>query len=76
MGEKHAKCAETCAKAGIPVGLLDTKTKTLYLPIAPHHKDANPLLMSYIEKQVRVTGVVTEKNGMKGLIIDKVEAAP
>jgi hypothetical protein len=71
---KHAKCAETCAKEGIPLALLDGKANVLYLPIAMNHKNANPQLMPFIEKQVRVTGTVMEKNGMKGIVIEKVEA--
>ena len=76
IGEKHAKCAETCAKKGIPLALLDTKANVLYLALVAHHNDANPVLMPFIEKDVKVTGVVAEKNGMKSIVVDTVEAAP
>ena len=75
-GEKHAECAASCAKEGIPLAILDAKTNLLYLPIAMSHKNANAQLLPFIEKKVKVTGVVLEKNGMKGIAIDKVEATP
>lgn len=74
-GEKHVACATTCAKEGIPLAIVDGKTGVLYLPIAMNHKNANPQLMPFIEKKVKVTGVVMEKGGMKGIVLDKVEAA-
>ena len=76
IGPQHATCAETCAKKGIPLALLDTKANVLYLALAAHHENANPLLMAFIEKDVKVTGVVAEKNGMKTFVVTKVEAAP
>ncbi len=75
QGEKHLDCARTCAKENIPLALLDVKTRIVYLPIAMNHKNANAPLLPYIEKRVKVTGVVMEKGGMKGIVIDKVEAA-
>ena len=33
------------------------------------------LLIPFIEKEVKVTGVVIEKNGMKAIMMEKVEAA-
>ena len=74
-GDKHADCAATCAKEGIPLAILDVKTGMLYLPIAMDHKSANPRLMPFIEKKVKVTGVAFTRNGMRGIVIDKVEAA-
>ena len=75
-GEKHTDCATTCAKEGIPLALLDVKTGVLYLPIAMNHKNANPQLMPFIEKRVKVSGAVLVKGGMKGIILDKVEPIP
>lgn len=74
-GAKHVECATTCAKEGIPLAIVDAKTGVLYLPIAMNHKNANAQLMPFIEKKVKVSGVVMEKGGMKGIVIDKVEAA-
>lgn len=74
-GEAHRQCAETCAKAGVPLALLDEKG-ILYMPIAVEHKDQNAKLMPFIEKKVKVTGTVMEKGGLKGIAIKTVEPAP
>lgn len=73
-GDKHLDCATACAKEGIPLAILDLKTNLLYLPIAMNHKNANPQLMPFLEKRVKVSGVVLLKNGLRGIVIDKVEA--
>ncbi len=77
QGQKHVECATECAKEGIPLAILDKDSSTLYLPLASkHHKHANAELMPFIEKSVKVKGVVMERNGMKALLIEKIEAAP
>lgn len=73
-GEKHAKCAEACARAGNPLAIFDGKQ--IYLPVSMNHKNPNEKLMAFIEKKVKVTGTVLEKGGIKGIAIDKVEPAP
>ncbi len=75
-GEKHIKCATACAKAGVPLAILEEGSGTLYLPIAQDHKNQNLKLLPFIEKKVLVTGVVMEKNGLKGIVLRSVEAAP
>ena len=73
QGEKHIECA----KEGIPLAILDEDSSTLYLPLASkHHKHANAELMPFIEKSVKVKGVVMERNGMKAVLIEKIEEAP
>ncbi len=74
-GEKHEACATACAKAGVPLALLDEATGTLYLPVASDHKNQNAKLMPFIEKKVTVTGTLIEKGGVKGFVIKTVEAA-
>ncbi len=76
MGEKHLACATECAKAGIPLAILESGTGKLYLPLATdHHSSANKQLMPYIEKGVRVNGRVVEKGGLKAIVIDTIEGA-
>ena len=73
QGEKHIECA----KEGIPLAILDKDSGTLYLPLASkHHKHANAELMPFIEKSVKVKGVMLERNGMKAVLIEKIEEAP
>lgn len=73
-GPKHAKCAETCARAGNPLAIYDEKAKMIYLPVSSDHSNPNTKLMPFIEKRVKVTGKVLEKAGLKGIAIEKVEA--
>ena len=76
IGESHRDCATTCAKSGIPLAILDQKTKTLYLPLSKnHHAPANADLMPFIEKDVKVSGPVTEKDGMKAIVLESISAA-
>ena len=74
-GAKHAKCAETCARAGNPLAIYDANTKTLYVPVSMDHKNPNTKLLPFIEKKVAVTGKVMEKAGLKGIAIEAVQAA-
>ena len=74
-GEGHVKCAEACAKNGVPLAIVD-EHGTLFMPIAVEHKDQNAKLMPFIEKRVKVTGTILEKGGLKGIAIKTVEAAP
>ncbi len=62
-GQKHADCAETCIKAGGPVGLL-TKQDQLYMLIGDH-KPLNDQVASRAGKTITVKGKVVERNGMK-----------
>ena len=74
-GEKHESCATACAKAGVPLALLDEASGTLYIPVASDHKNQNEKLMPFIEKRVKVTGTLMEKGGVRGFVIKTVESA-
>jgi hypothetical protein len=73
-GPDHAQCAEMCAKAGIPLAILDTQGDVLYLPISTDHRNPNEKLIPFIDKKVKVSGTVMEKNGMRGIVIEEIEA--
>ena len=75
IGDKHRECATACAKAGVPLAIVDGAGK-IYLPIAADHKNPNAKLMPFIEKKVKVTGAAMEKGGLEGIVIKTVEAAP
>ena len=74
-GPAHVSCAEACAKAGVPLAIVDDAGK-VYLPIAADHKNQNAKLMPYIDKKVKVTGTAVQKGGVNGIAIKTVEAAP
>lgn len=74
-GPGHLKCAEACAKAGVPLALLEEKTGVVYLPVAVDHKNQNERLLPFLEKRVKVTGTAMDKGGMKGIALKTIEAA-
>lgn len=72
IGEKHLKCATTCAKTGIPMGILEDGTNEIYLVFPPGHKNPNDQLMAFLEKDVTVKGTVHHKGGIKGITISSI----
>lgn len=75
QGSNHTKCAEMCAKNGIPLLLLDTKTNKLFLPVSMDHSNPNAKLLPYVEKLVKVTGKTIEKGGITGIVISSISPA-
>jgi hypothetical protein len=75
-GADHQGCAEACAKAGSPLGIL-TKEGKLYVSLMPDDHAAGPSakLMDHIGKQVEVTGALRSKGGVNGIMISEVKAA-
>ena len=74
VGEKHLKCATTCAEAGIPMGILEDGTGEIFMIFPPGHKNPNEKVMTFLEKDVTVTGTVHRKGGLKGITIAKIIA--
>ncbi len=76
MGPDHQSCAEACAKAGGPLGIL-TKEKKLYVSVLPddHSTGPNAKLMDHIGHQVEASGVVRMKGGVNGIMIKNVAMA-
>ncbi len=73
-GEKHAKCAEHCISAGMPVGVLTDDGK-LYLVVGAKHKVLNKELAEYAAKKITVSGKVGTQNGVSLIVAEKYEAA-
>lgn len=71
-GESAKECQTACVKNGDPVGIL-TKSGHVYLATVGRAKPANSLLLPYMEKEVRVTGTIHERNGMRLINVAKVE---
>jgi hypothetical protein len=73
-GESHRECGLECAKAGIPVGLLQEKTDTVYVLLPD--KDKTGLPEGVIQKMGRtatVTGHVIKKGGSQFLVVESVK---
>lgn len=75
IGSKHTDCAAMCARNGVPLAIVDAAGK-VYLPVAADHRNRNAKLMPFIEKKVKVNGLLIEKGGVAGLTIKTLEAAP
>ena len=77
-GAAHKECAANCVANGMPMGLLTDKG-VLYL-LTLNHDDADPFnkTKGWAGEQVKVTGVVNVRQGMKALQVNAAEpvAAP
>jgi hypothetical protein len=75
-GEGHAKCATGCAKAGVPLALLEDGTnQVIWLASKQDATSPNSELIPYVAKKVTVTGNYGERGGAKILVIDSVKPA-
>lgn len=74
-GEVHRQCAIASARAGQDLGILDEKTKTLYLAVVDHRAEgaANPLT-PFIAHRVEAYGVLMEYGDLPALQITKVQS--
>jgi hypothetical protein len=72
-GEAHKSCASMCISSGMPMGLLTGDGK-LYL-LTLNHDKADPYnsAKKMAAEQVTVTGMMSERNGMKSLSVDDVK---
>jgi hypothetical protein len=75
-GDNHKSCAEACAQHGGPLGILTSDGK-LYVSVMPddHKTGPNEILMNHIAHQITATGKVRTKNGVRGIMITKVDMA-
>src|SRR5690349_24419829 len=74
-GAGHKACAQACAKAGVPLGILATDG-TIYLPVSSKPGDPqNSKLEQYAEGKVKVTGMHRLVSGLHTIEIKTVSAA-
>jgi hypothetical protein len=74
QGAGHHNCAVKCAKAGIPVMLVDDKTDKGYILLPS--KDDSPLpndVLKKLEDEVTITGHEFSKNGVNYLQVESVK---
>ncbi|HJT70805.1 MAG TPA: DUF1775 domain-containing protein [Terriglobales bacterium] len=67
-GPDHAACAAECAKNGVPLAIVDAAGK-LYILAAADHKNPNTLLLPFVEKTVRLTGILFEKGSVGAIAV-------
>jgi hypothetical protein len=74
-GEKHVSCATKCLNQGMPMGLL-TSNGTLYLVTLDHdNTDPYNSLKDMAGKDVKVTGELLTRSGMKAIEATTVQLA-
>ncbi|MGH8005162.1 MAG: hypothetical protein ACRECJ_10625, partial [Limisphaerales bacterium] len=54
-GPEHAACASSCAKRGVPMGILEDKTSHVFM-VVKGHTGANEALQPFAGKKVALTG--------------------
>ncbi|MCI0404801.1 MAG: hypothetical protein L0Z48_05615 [candidate division Zixibacteria bacterium] len=74
LGGDHQECAETCLKNGLPIGIL-TKDKKLYVAVSSQMMSSKhrELLTPLVNKQVKVTGKVSNFGGNPSIAVVSVE---
>ncbi len=74
-GAAHKACAQACAKAGVPLGIL-ASDGTIYVPVSSKPGDPqNSKLDKFIEGKVTVTGTHRLVSGLHTIEIKTVAAA-
>ena len=74
MGEDHKQCTIDCVKGGLPVAILEEKTRSLYVVVPKKGmKGANEELAKFAAQKVRLTGELLERGGLKMFAYTKVE---
>ena len=73
-GPGHKKCAIGCAKAGVPVTLVEKGSGDAYILLPPKNAEALPSdLIAKMEDEVTVTGKEFSKGGVKYLTVDSIK---
>ncbi len=72
-GSSHRKCAETCAKKGLPMGLL-TGDKQVFLLLEDHdNPKAYAAALAKAAQQATVEGDKVNVGGVQGIVVEAVE---
>ena len=72
-GAGHKKCAETCAKKGLPMGLL-TSDKQVYLLLEDHdNPKAYATALGKAAQQATVEGDKVSIGGVQGIVVEAAE---
>ena len=72
-GASHKKCAETCAKKGLPMGLL-TGDKQVYVLLEDHENPAGyAKAIGSPAETITVEGTKVNQGGMSGIVVESVK---
>ena len=73
-GEKHKECGAKCIAGGMPMGLLTSQGKLYLITLNHENGDAYNKLKDWVDTEVEVTGVVSERAGMKAIDVSAAKA--
>ena len=73
-GADHAGCANACIGRGVSAGFL-AKDGTLYVLFDEKMSSPKDKVAGFAGKPVKATGVVIERDGVRGLSLRKIEEA-
>lgn len=72
-GGGHRKCAEMCAKKGLPMGLL-TSDKQVFLLLEDHdNPKAYAAALAKAAQQATVDGIKVNLGGVQGIVVEAAE---
>src|SRR5215469_5703801 len=72
-GPSHKECSTACAKAGNPIGLVDSKGNIYATAGIQDHQPALDVLIDKMNQQVTVTGTLVKKAGTQMLYVKSVK---
>jgi hypothetical protein len=74
-GESHKECATSCIKGGAPIGLLDKDGNVTLLLKDEKNAGDYTKLVDWASQNVKVTGMMYDRGGIKSVVVATVEAA-
>jgi hypothetical protein len=74
-GAEHAECAAKCLKNGYPMAVLTADNSLLLVVPDPGSEKVYKDAAQFAAKQVVVTGIPSERSGMKSLALQTIQLA-
>jgi hypothetical protein len=72
-GAAKRECATACAKAGNPIGILDTKGNLYVTAGMQDHQPGREVLIDKMSQNVSATGTLVKKGGVQMLYVESVK---
>src|SRR5437867_33854 len=72
-GPKHKECGTTCAKAGNPIGIVDSKGNVYVAMGMEDHQAGQAVLLDKMSETVTATGTLVKKGGTQLLYVTSVK---
>jgi len=71
-GAAKKACATACAKAGNPIGLVDSKGQVYVTAGLKDHEPGRVMLLDRMSEEVTVTGTVVHNGGVQMIYVERV----